>query len=114
MPGSIAVMFSCDRCKKTLADVVPLGPREPRGTLCWSCGGPRNKTGCTECGLLADALDAVAAFVRTSSDPATDARSLLERGYYRTGLAILHCAAGLRPDDARIGVLREPLIASAG
>lgn len=110
LPRSLMVVFQCTVCQKTLGDLVPAGPAVPRGALCWSCGAARDRTGCTDCGLAAADLDALAAYVRNAVDPASDARGLLERGYYRTGLAILHASAALRPDDVAVGALRDPLL----
>jgi hypothetical protein len=114
MAGSIAVVFQCDACGKRAGDIVPLGPRLPDRTRCWSCGAARDASGCTECGLPADALDALAAFVACAAAPALVARRLLEAGYYRTGLAMLHCAVEIKPFDPEVRAMLDPLFAAAG
>jgi len=116
MPGSISVMFQCDMCGKRAADVVPLGPKLPHSSRCWSCGAARDRAGsCTDCGLPADQLDALATFVSRLAEPAPVAARLLHAGYYRTGLAILHCAVATaaRPDPA-VREMLDPLFAAAG
>ncbi len=116
MPGSLSVMFQCDTCGKRTAEIVPLGPRLPSATRCWSCGAARDRAGsCTDCGLPAHQLDALAQFVSRLAEPALVAARLLEAGYYRTGLAILHCAvATAAGPDAAVREMLDPLFAAAG
>lgn len=114
--GSIAVVFQCATCGKRSIDIVPLGPRLPDRNRCWSCGAARDRAGsCTDCGLPANQLDALAAFVSRLAEPAPVAARLLHAGYYRTGLAILHCAVATvaKPDPA-IREMLDPLFAAAG
>ncbi len=111
MAGSVAVHFHCTTCGERIAEIVPAGPSLPNESKCWSCGGARDDDACAECGLPIGNLDAIAVFVRTRSDVSDVAGGLLQRGFYRTGLALLHCAALLRPDDERVRAMRDPLLA---
>lgn len=109
--NACTVFFSCPRCQRTTGDVVPLGAPRPTEGHCWSCGGARDAALCSDCGLPAEQLDRIAAFVRSDPDPAAQAVSLLERGYYRTGLALLHCVTALKPADPHGQGMRRVFIA---
>lgn len=104
--GRCRVRFACAACGRREVVEVPVGPRVYQAGRCPSCGDAWSGSACRGCGLVADAAARLESFVREQAFPAVVASGLLSKGFYRTGLALLHLASVAFPQDMAVANLR--------